>query len=133
MEVVGANSEMMFCVKVFGEIIRKILLAGMPHNAKVAPVNLISNPKKILFHRSGPLSFNRAVCDGNRRAVVTVDRCSWLRVPEFVEGEAQYGGILAVAEEGAKFSLRGGGDDKLAYSSRHMDGTVELYGMSVDG
>ncbi len=47
MEVVRLNGEMMFRVEVFGEIIRKILLAGMPRNAKIAPVNLIGNPKKI--------------------------------------------------------------------------------------
>ncbi len=46
MEVVGANSLMMFCVKVFGKIICKIFLAGMPGNVKIAKVNLICNPKK---------------------------------------------------------------------------------------
>ncbi len=54
-------------------------------------------------------------------------------MPKFFEGEAQYGGVLAVAEEGAEFSFRGGGDDRLAYSGRHMYGTVELYGTSVNG
>jgi hypothetical protein len=79
---------MMFRVEVFGKIIGKILLAGVPRDAKIAPINLIGNPKKILFHCAGPLSFNCTVCNGNRRAVVTVDRSSWLRVPEFFEGEA---------------------------------------------
>jgi hypothetical protein len=38
---------MMFSVEVFGKIISKVFLAGVPRNAEVAPVNLISDPKKI--------------------------------------------------------------------------------------
>ncbi len=49
MEVVGANSLMMFRVEVFGKIIRKIFLAGMPRNVEIAKVNLIGNPKKKFF------------------------------------------------------------------------------------
>jgi len=37
---------MMFCVEVFGKIIGKIFLARVPCNVKIAPINLIGNPKK---------------------------------------------------------------------------------------
>ena len=87
-EVVRANGEMMCRVKVFCKIIGQIFLAGVPRNAEVTAVDLIGKPKKILFHRTGPLSFNCTVCNGNRCAVVAVDRSSWLRVAKFVEGEA---------------------------------------------
>jgi hypothetical protein len=40
---------------------------------------------------------------------------------------------LAVAEEGAEFGFRGGGNDKFAYTGRHMDRTVELDRASIDG
>ncbi len=62
-----------------------------------------------------------------------MDRSSGLRVPEFVEGEAQDGGVLAVAEEGAEFGFRGRGDDKVAYTGGHMDGAVELDGTALMG
>ncbi len=56
-----------------------------------------------------------------------------MRVAKFLQSEVQDGGILAVAEERAEFSLRGRGNDKFAYSRRHLYGTIELDGTSVDG
>jgi hypothetical protein len=79
---------MMPCIKVFSEVIGKIFLARVPANVEMVSVDLVGNPEESHFHGSRPLFFDRVIGDTRGGLVVTMCRCGWLRMTEFLEYEA---------------------------------------------
>jgi hypothetical protein len=76
------------CFKVFSEVIGKIFLAGLPTHLEMASVDLVGDPEEPHFHGSRPLFFDGVIGDTRGGLVVTMCRCGWLRMTEFLEYEA---------------------------------------------
>ena len=117
----------------FSEIVGQVFLAGMPCNVEISNFDLLSDPKEILFHRTGALFFNGIIGDGHCSAIVAVNWCGWLWVSEFGKTEAHDGGILAVVKESSEFGLGGGCHNKFANAGRDMEGSIELEWNAIAG
>jgi hypothetical protein len=91
---------MMFGGVMFGDVIAKILHAGVPENANITVADLVDDPEVPHFHGSGALAFHGAVGNSYGGGIVTVNGRGWLRVTHFLKDEAYDFDFLSVEEEG---------------------------------
>ena len=76
------------CVKVFSEVIGKIFLARLPAHFEMASVDLVGDPEESHFHGARPLFLDGVIGNTRGGLVVTMCRCWWLSMPEFLKYEA---------------------------------------------
>ncbi len=94
-------------------IICEIFLAWVPLDIVCILCNFITNPKILHFHRTRALLFEGVVCNTHSSGVVA----QWmgvfgLLVAGFFKGQINNHTFLAIYEEGTKFGLSCGSNDK---------------------
>ena len=81
-------------IVVIGEVVTKVSAAGFPINEKLALPGAVLYPIEVHVHGSGYFLFDCAFGKSFCGRVVDADWSRWLRVPEFLEGNAYRHGLL---------------------------------------
>ena len=77
-QIVWANSLVMFGLEMFCKIVCQIFFSWLPCDIEVVLGYLVGDPEEVLFHSSRPLFFDSVIGNGGGRAVVDV--LEWLAV-----------------------------------------------------
>ena len=127
MQIVWANSLVMFGVKVFCKVVCKIFLSWLPCDIEVVSGYLVGDPEEVLFHSSRLLFFDSVIGYGGGSAVVAMHWCGRLFVPQLFECKTKDGCVLAVVEKCTEFCFGCRCDNEFAYVGGGVDGAVQLY------
>ena len=102
---------------VFGKIIGAIEDALFPVYNKLSLSNAVADPIETHINGFGTFLFDNVIGNSVGSTVVGLDRCGWLGIPQFFEGDANRAGFFAIVEECSKFRFRGTGDNFAHYSA----------------
>jgi hypothetical protein len=96
----------------FTLVISQIFLPGVPNYLVHLLCDLVTNPEKSHFHRTGSLPLDGVVCDADGRGIVAVHGCFRLRMPHIIEDVAKNNRRLAIVVECAEFGFGRGRNNK---------------------
>jgi hypothetical protein len=82
----------------FALMIRKILLAWMPVKCVHLMHTLVTNPEEPLFHQTGPLLFDRAICDAHHGGIDAMHWSLRLNMPHVLKDASNNNTCLASVE-----------------------------------
>ena len=115
----------------FTLVISQIFLPGVPNYLVHLLCDLVTNPEKSHFHRTGSLPLYGVVCDADGRGIIAVHGCFRLRMTHIVEDIAKNNRRLAIVVECAEFSFGRGRDDKSHDVCAHVESPVQFDGLTI--
>jgi hypothetical protein len=116
---------------VFTLVINKIFLARMPSDIICILHNLITNPEVPHLHRTGVLMFNGVVCTANSSGIVAMDRSFGLWMSQLFKGQQENHAFFTIQEEGTKFGLCGGRNNKAKDCAQSKKCTIQFDGVAI--
>ena len=117
----------------FTLVISQIFLPRVPNYLVHLLCDLVTNPEKSHFHRTGSLPLYGVVCDADGRGIVAVHGCFRLRMPHILEDVAKNNRRLAIVVECAEFGFCRGGHDGVDNLRYVEDGAVVFWDFFVAG
>jgi hypothetical protein len=92
-----------------GKVISAVGRAAFSIDNELSLANAVADPIETHIHRLGSFLLDAIVGYSRGGRIVGHDRCRWLGMAEFVQGDPFGHGFFAVVEESTQFGLGGAG------------------------